>query len=103
MVAIPSLCLPVWARRRSRVDFGGDDATAAAELTGDEDRSAGAQLFGMTTDNVLWHLNLATRRFQSLLRVLRIGSGEGHQQQRHGVPVAAFVSLRVGREDSTEK
>lgn len=85
------------------MDFSGHDAPATAQLTGDEDRIAGAQLPAMSLDNAVRDFDLAAARLQSLLRIPRVGSRKGDQQQRDRTAVATFVLQGFSGEDSAEK
>jgi hypothetical protein len=87
---------------RPCVDFRRYDTAPTADLAGEEDRRARSLAVRVTPSDSLGNFNLTTRRFCSLLGVLRVGSGKRDQQRRHRFPIAAFVLLRVGRENPAE-
>jgi hypothetical protein len=85
------------------MDFGGDDAATATELTGDEDRIANTQLLPVALGDLLGYLDLLESGLHSWPGVPRVGGGEGDSQQEDRIAIAASVSEGIVGKDSAEE
>jgi hypothetical protein len=85
------------------VDFGGDDAATAAELTRDEDRLAYTQLLPVALGDHLGNLDLLKGRLLSWPGVSRVGRRKSNSQEDGSIAIATSISHGIVSQHPTEE
>ena len=80
-----------------------DDSASAGEPSGDKNRRAGTKVSTMGLRNLVRDFYLTASGNPAVLSILRFWSRKGDKQQRDQISVAAFVSLRIGGQDSRKQ